>query len=408
VALIPPLSPEIEDRGTPGFDSDAARPCPHPARSIDGTGLVIVGEQMSELGGTERVMGTFGWAYQRATLVAPDFRRADVPPGERHPFRGRKRTAWTAQLRRQYLSPLYSWRTRRVEPDGADVVLSMVSHGWSMAARVPDRARHLVYYTGPSPSLYTRSSWYLRAHPAVARPFLRAAMPALRAHNRRLVHRADRMLSSSSWAADEIARLEGRRSEVLHPPVRTDFFTVAERERRHLLFVARLVPHKRLEDVIEAFRSLDDELVVVGHGPLLKRLPNLAPPNVRFTGYVDDAELRELYRSSRALICPSIEEFGIVMAEAQACGTPVIAPRAGGALDIVHDEQTGLLLDRIDPRSLAAAVRDLDRRSFDQGACAASAERFSEQRFIAQFDRVLAEEFERAANGAGRRSPIAC
>jgi glycosyltransferase involved in cell wall biosynthesis len=117
---------------------------------------------------------------------------------------------------------------------------------------------------------------------------------------------------------------------------------------------------------------------------------------VRFTGWVDDAELRELYRSSRALICPSVEEFGIVMAEAQACGTPVIAPRAGGAIDIVRDAETGFLLDRIDPRSLAAAVRELEQRSFDPQACRASAQRFSEQQFIGRLDQVLAEEFERA------------
>jgi glycosyltransferase involved in cell wall biosynthesis len=117
---------------------------------------------------------------------------------------------------------------------------------------------------------------------------------------------------------------------------------------------------------------------------------------VRFTGYVDDAELRELYRSSRALICPSIEEFGMVMAEAQACGTPVIAPRAGGALDIVRDGETGLLLERIEADTLATAVRELDRRSFDPQAVAVSAERFSEQRFIAGLDRVLVEELERA------------
>jgi glycosyltransferase involved in cell wall biosynthesis len=382
--------------GVPASELDLIRGERSRAGSIDGTGLVIVGEQKTELGGTERIMGAFGRAYPRATLVAPEFARADRPPGESHPFKARTRTAWTARVRHQYLLPLYSQRMRRVELGPAAVVLSMGAHGWSMAARAPSHARHLVYYTGPSPSLYTRPRWYLRAHPALARPLVRAAMPLLRAHNNRLVQRADRMLSSSSWARAEIARLQGRDSEVLHPPVRVDFFTPAERSRRHLLFVARLVPHKRLEDVIDAVRSLKQELVVVGHGPLLKQLADSAPPNVRFTGYVDDAELRELYRSSRALICPSIEEFGMVMAEAQACGTPVIAPRAGGALDIVRDGETGLLLKRIDADTLATAVRELDRRSFDPQAVAVSAERFSEQRFIAGLDRVLVEELERA------------
>lgn len=389
---------EMEVGAAPEVDAEGRRAelrAPTP-RSLDGTGLVIVGEQMSELGGTEQVIGALGRAYPGATLIAPEFIRTNGPPGERHPFTGRTKTAWRAGVRRQYLLPLYSRRMRRVDLEPAAVVLSMAAHGWTLAARPPPGARHLVYYTGPSPALYTRASWYLRAHPALARPLARAAIPALRAHNRRLLQKPDRIVANSSWSAAEIARLEGRTSEVLHPPVRTNFYTPAKRERKHLLFVARLVPHKRLEDVIDAFRSLDAELVVVGHGPQQERLSDEAPSNVRFTGYVDDAELRELYRSSRALICPSIEEFGIVMAEAQACGTPVIAPRAGGALDIVRDEETGLLLERIDARSLAAAVRELDRRSFEPRACAASAERFSEERFIAGFDQVLADEFERA------------
>lgn len=366
-----------------------------PARSIDGSGLVIVDEQTSEFGGTERVIEALGRAYPRATLIAPDF-RTERPTGRAHPFAGRTRTAWRAGTRRQFLLPRYSRRMRRVELGPAGVVLSMCAHGWSMAVRPPAGARHLAYHSGPSPSLYTRTSWYLRAHPAPARPFIRAALPALRIHHHRLLGRADRILSISTWTATETERVAGRRSEVLHAPVRTDFFTPAEREREHLLFVARLVPHKRVDDVIDAFRSLDDELLVVGTGPLLGPLSETAPRNVRFSGYVEDAELRELYRTSRALICPSIEEFGIVMAEAQACGTPVIAPRAGGALDIVSHGKTGILLDHVDARSLAAAVRELDRHRFDPQVCRLSAERFSEERFIARFDRVLAEEFDRA------------
>jgi glycosyltransferase involved in cell wall biosynthesis len=191
---------------------------------------------------------------------------------------------------------------------------------------------------------------------------------------------------------------------VLHPPVRTDFFTPAPAPRRHFLVVARLVPHKRVDVAVEAFRGIDHELVVAGGGPCLDALRASAPPNVRFTDYVEDAELRDLYRSSLALLCPSVEEFGIVMAEAHAAGTPVIAPNAGGAREIVEEGVTGLLLDRFDAGSLASAVETAARHRFSSSGCRASAERFAEHRFTAALDRVLGEEL---ALARGARQPTA-
>jgi glycosyltransferase involved in cell wall biosynthesis len=184
--------------------------------------------------------------------------------------------------------------------------------------------------------------------------------------------------------------------------VATDFFTPASRRRHHALAVARLVPHKRIQLAVEAFRDLDQELVVVGGGPLLEPLRARAPANVRLIGYVDDERLRELYRSSTVLVCPSIEEFGIAMAEAQAAGTPVIAPRAGGAAEIVGDGTTGILLERVDPGSISDAVRAVASRGFKPNACRVSAERFGERRFLDALHAVLSEERPAAGPASGR------
>ncbi len=392
-AQVPPGAIELEGRPGPSWTGS---PTVRHSAELDGDGLAIVSEQAFELGGTERVIQSIVGGYPRATVLAPLFKPAEQPAPQRVPYADRVRPVWTASSRRHFLFPLYARRMRRVEATDAKVVLSMTSHGWSTTVGVPAGARHVLYYAGPSAALFTRAPYYLRSYPAFARPLMRAALPLLRSYYQRLVRSADRVIAVSSWVAEGFGHTHGYRPEVIHPPVRTDFFTPAERPRGHLLFVGRQVSHKRIDEVVDAFRSLSEQLVVVGEGPLLERLRASAPANVRFTGFVDDAELRELYRSSRALIHPSVEEFGIVMAEAHACGTPVIAPRGGGALDIVSDGQTGLLLDRVDPGSIATAVRELEQRSFDWQACRKSAERFSERHFIARLDRVLVEEFERA------------
>ena len=115
-------------------------------------------------------------------------------------------------------------------------------------------------------------------------------------------------------------------------------------------------PHKRIDGAIEAFRGIEAELVVVGRGPWLERLRSTAPPNVQFAGVVWDDRLRELYRGAIAFVSPQRKSSASAMVEAQACGTPVIAPRAGGALDIVRDSETGVLTAPTPDRSRAPSA----------------------------------------------------
>jgi glycosyltransferase involved in cell wall biosynthesis len=371
----------------------------------DDNGLVIVADQVDELGGTERVLEAILRRYPAAAVFAPGFSTTNLPPDHPHPWNGRVTRLGRNGPRRHFLAPLYARQLAMGPLEPARVVLSLAHAGWAMAARVPPGARHVCYNAGPPRWLYGHTRQYLKTYSSFVRPAFRVAVPALRADHRRLMRRPDRLITNSRFSAAEIGRHFGRSAEAIYPPVRTDFFTPAPTRRRHLLTVARLVPHKRVDLVIEAFRGLRQELVVVGGGRWLERLRRRAPANVTFTGYVEDDRLRELYRSSIALICPSIEEFGIAMAEAQAAGTPVIAPRFGGAREIVRDGITGILLDRIDPRSIAEAVRAVVDASFDQLACRESAERFDEARFVSGLERVVREESALARVAHARRVP---
>ncbi len=373
--------------------------------ALDGSGLVIVHDQVAELGGSERVLEAVLDRYPAAALLAPEFTTTNAPSGRR-PWDGRLRSLGANGPRRHFLAPLYSRRVAREPVESAALVLSIAHSGWSMAIRVPPGARHVCYNAGPPRWLYGHTARYLSSYSPPLRPLLRAAVPALRRYHKRQMRRPDRMLGNSAWSAGEIARLFGRRAEVLHPPVRTDFFTPAPGSRQHFLVVSRLVPHKRVDVAVEAFRGLKHELVIAGGGPCLHALRASAPPNVRFTGYIDDVRLRDIYRSSLGLVCPSVEEFGIVMAEAHAAGTPVIAPNAGGAREIVDDRVTGLLLDRFEANSLAAAVEAAAHHPFDPAACRVSAERFAEHRFITALDRVLDEELALAGDARHATAPV--
>jgi glycosyltransferase involved in cell wall biosynthesis len=362
------------------------------ARGPDGRRLVIVHEQAADLGGGERVVQALLERYPDAIGLAPHFTPTNRPDGHSAPWDGRSRLIGRGGRRRAFHAPLYARRVAGAQIEDADVVLSITHGGWSLAARVPVGIPHVAYSSGLPPHLYGHSQVFLREERAVLRPLLAAAIPAFRAYDRKLMRRPQRVIANSCYSAHALERVHGRAAEVVHPPVRTDYFTVGDEQRRHFLVVARLVAFKRVDLVVEAFRTLDEELVVVGGGPSLQRLRRRAPDNVRFVGPRDDEALRGFYRSSRALICTSVETFGIVMAEAHATGTPVIAQRAGGALEIVNEGRTGILLDRPDPRSIAEAVRALAARPLDPRACRESAERFAQARFTEAVDSILREE----------------
>jgi len=357
--------------------------------------LVIVHDQAADLGGQERAVQALMEHYPHARALALRFVATNRPSDHRTSWDGRTRLLGRgADRRRAFLAPLYGMRVALAGVQDGDVVVSITQGGWSLAARVPPSTPHVCYSSGLPPHLYGFSSSYLHDEPRALQPALRAALPALRAYDRKMLRQPRRLIANSEFSARELQRVHGRTADVVHPPVRTHFFTPGAADRRAFLVVARLVSFKRVDMVIEAFRGLEEELVIAGDGPALAQLRRVAPANVSFVGPCDDDALLGHYRSSRALICPSVETFGIAMVEAQACGTPVIGARAGGAPEAVRDGVTGILLDRPDPRSIAESVRALNSSSPSARACRESAERFAEDRFTGAIDRILTDELE--------------
>ena len=136
-----------------------------------------------------------------------------------------------------------------------------------------------------------------------------------------------------------------------------------------LLFVGRLDPEKKLEEVLEAaalaLNQTDFCLVVVGKGlrkgELEKRAAALGiTEKVIFTGYVPEADLPMIYHLSRCFIIASIAELlSLATLQAMACGLPVIAAKAGALEELVHDRENGLLFEPGDIRGMVRCIVEL-------------------------------------------------
>jgi glycosyltransferase involved in cell wall biosynthesis len=285
------------------------------------------------------------------------------------------------------LMPL-AWRLNRV-PEPVDIVISS-SHACAKAVVPPDGVPHLSYCHTPM-----RYAWDFEAEkdrfPSMLVPAVRRSMALFRSWDRSTARRVTRFLANSRAVADRIRRFYARDADIVYPPVRTDIFTPGAKRGDDFLYVGRLVSYKRPDVAVQAFQSLPHRLLVVGDGHMRPRLEAVATPNVRFLGTIDESRLLELYRSCRALVYPANEDFGIVMAEAQACGTAVIALDAGGARDIVDDRSTGWLVPEQTPEAFRAAVLRAAEEELDAGLIRIRAERFSAERFRAEMRRVVEE-----------------
>jgi len=242
----------------------------------------------------------------------------------------------------------------------------------------PHSVPHLCYCHSPARYIWGQDTRYRGGMRGVG---LAAVKGWYRDWDRRTAENVRHFIANSQHTGREIERCYGRESDIVNPPVREMFFEgeVGGREDGPWLVVSALEPYKRVELAIDAAELAQHELVVVGDGSQRAELERRAGPQVRFTGRVGDDELRDLYRSASLLLFPQVEDFGIVAVEAQACGLPVVARAAGGAMEIVIDGETGALFQDDSAESLVAAIERCPVDAAER--CRGNARRFSEAGF---------------------------
>lgn len=308
---------------------------------------------------------------------------------------------------RRWLLPLYplavAQLSRRLRREHAaqpiDLLISTSSaaiHG----LRTPPGVPHLCYCHAPARYLWSQTDQYAGGLRGLA---LKSLSPLLKRSDRRASRAVTTYLANSTATAALVRSCYNRDAQVVHPPVRTDFFTPAtsaseaaadaERVRApipdepFLLIAGALEPYKRTDLAIAVAKRLRARLVIAGDGSETTRLRALSQdaPNISFFGPASHAQLRALYRAADALLYPQIEDFGITAVEAQACGTPVVAVGSGGAIDTVVPGVTGSFAadQTVDAFSRAIAERPPKPACIE--ACRQNALRFSPEVFDRRF-----------------------
>lgn len=189
----------------------------------------------------------------------------------------------------------------------------------------------------------------------------------------RLSRWSDGLLAVSRFSSDTFPCPPTRR-DIIYGGVDADYFAPGSEERTSdILFVGRILPHKGLRELIEAFPAdvKDCRLVILGRAvdpAFLADLRKAARDKpVSFRTAPTDKDVRQAYRRASCLVLPSTygsavtqttsqpELLGLVLLEAMACSTPVVCTDVGGMPEVVVDGETGFVVPAAQPSSIVDA-----------------------------------------------------
>ena len=299
---------------------------------------------------------------------------------------------FAAQKYRYYLPLLpviiETWKTGH---EAYDLVLSS-SHCVAKGVKFQKAIRRVCYCFIPMRYVWCQTkNYYTGDWKQLALELMRKPLQQWDLHSNQ---RVDEFIGISNHVSNRIRRFYRREAVTIYPPVDTTFYNskyagAPEKRKEYYLMVGAIEPYKRVDLALEAFRRWNRPLKIAGKGTTLEILRRQAAPNVEFLGWKSNEAIRNLYCEARALIFPGEEDFGIVPLEAQACGCPVVAYGAGGILETLLENKTGIFFQEPTIKSLLSALEKFEDITWEPSQLRAQAERFSRDRFRKEMERYL-------------------
>ncbi|MBX3052401.1 MAG: glycosyltransferase [Caldilineaceae bacterium] len=372
--------------------------------ALDGMRLALVHDWLNQRGGAENVLEELVDLFPGAPLYTSMYDPAKMPDSYRN---WDIHTTFVQRLpgysdHHQAYLPVYPLAFARTDLSDYDLVLSNKS-GFCHGVRTQKGSRkaiHVCYCLTPTRFLWLYEQYREREEiGGLIDAALQPVLALLRRWDWAAAQRVDHFVAISTAVQERIRAIYGRESVVIHPPVDTERYTpdpsVAAGDYclgDYYLIVSRLIPYKRIDLAVDAFRHLPQEkLVVVGDGRDRAALQAGAGANVTFLGRQSQEKLLELMRGCKAFLFPGLEDFGIAPVEALSAGRPVIAFAGGGALDTVVPGVTGEHFAEQTVEGLLAVLEKFDPTAYDPMACRAQAERFGRGVFRGKLMDFLAQ-----------------
>ncbi len=360
--------------------------------------VALAHDYLREYGGAERVLEALHEIFPEAPVYTAYVNLDAMGENGKRFKEWDIRSSWFQKFpfANKLLSPFRLFATMMFESFNLseyDLVISSSSAIYMAKAVITKpETLHISYIHTPPRYLYGYVTSFNYKKRALTRILGELANHIIRIYDFEVSQRPDILVANSKNIAARIKKFYRRDSVVIYPPVDLKEFTgrspQATGDRKYFLVLSRLVRGKGVEVIVEACAKLGVPLKVAGSGSELQNLKSLVAnhkSNIEFLGWVSDSERVKLLQDAKALIIASEDEdFGITSVEAQAAGTPVIAPASGGFLETVEDGKTGLLYGgpgAVNAESLTAALQKFASLKFNPEDLRENAEKFSVERF---------------------------
>ncbi len=374
--------------------------------------VAIVHDYLNQWGGAERVVQALCELFPGAPIYTSI---CDPEIGKRFP--GHEiHTSFMQKLpgvlkHHQPYLPFYPLAFESFDFKEYDLVISS-SSAWAKGIITKKETLHICYCHNPmrfawATEEYTRRERLGRASMLVL-PFI---LSYVRLWDVTSAARPNFYIANSQTVAQRISRYWGREAKIISPPVNVQRIPFQNGARQDFYLMAgRVVPYKRMDIAIEAFRQMGKPLKVVGSGRGMEALHDLAGPSVEFLGNVSDVELWELFSQCRAFIQTGAEDFGITLVEAMAGGAPVLGIRKFGPAEIIIEGESGLFFEEQTPEALIETVQRFENQPhrFDNAAIRRYAETFDRLVFLERFGEFVQERYREhlAQLGLPEKMPV--
>jgi len=353
--------------------------------------VALVYDRLNKLGGAERVLLALNKIFPEAPLYTSVYSPENVNFAKL--FNVKTSYLQKYEFTRNYNEFLALFMPNAFESfnfDSYDLVISVTSESAKGVITKPG-TKHICYCLTPTRYLWSGYDEYFKGK--TMKLISTPALTYLRRWDKISSHRPDSYISISTEVQNRVKKYYGKDSEIIFPPIMIeDVESKKNKNQDFYLLVSRLsrsTYYKRVDLAIDAFNKTNLPLRIVGTGPLEKKLRRKANKNIEFLGKLTDTELTYYYKSCKALVFPGFEDFGLVMAEAQFFGKPVIAFDGGGAKDIIKDGKTGKLFRDQTTDSLVDALKSFDENDYNIQEIKNSALRFSFDKFKEDLERHI-------------------
>ena len=255
-------------------------------------------------------------------------------------------------------------------------------------------SKHISYIHSPMRYAWDQEQNYFKTKISYLNPleiFRRILLSRLRIWDVTSSVRCDKMIANSQFVARRCELFYGKKSDVIYPPVNTDFFleTIKKRQEgaphraslkppknqdtiedqvsqpeiesptiiKKVLLFGAWVPYKKMYEALELLVKNDIPVIAAGRGFDLQKAHVHFKGKAEFYFSPSDEDLLKIFSQSHTLLFPAIEDFGIVPVEAMSCGLWVVAPNEGGTKETVLNKVTGFTFKEGDNEDMLNAVK---------------------------------------------------